>query len=427
MTSPLIKDAFTENHIFQKEHLTRPATVLLTRRTNKLSMAGNDEKRPIIPPKRPGFRVCYICGREFGSKSIDIHEPKCLEKWQTENEKLPPNLRRKAPHKPEAQSESCNIKALNEAAWQSSQAQLIPCENCGRTFLPDRLPVHQRSCKNKAGFKSSSSGSPMAAQNGSTSMQSRESVGKNHSQPVQKPRFLICYICGREFGAASLPIHEPKCLEKWQTENDKLPKKLRRPMPQKLSVAQNGGTSVEKQNAAALESFKSQLSPCPNCSRTFAPDRLLVHLRSCKSKSGSLSLKTVSLNNGVASTNSTMTLQKTDQGPHEKTTSVTRPRTVICYICGREFGTKSIDIHEPQCLKKWHIENNKLPKNMQRTEPKKPEVRAIAATGSYDIAAMNEAAWQSSQAQLVPCDICGRTFLPDRLIVHQRACKLKSK
>ena len=45
----------------------------------------------------PRFHVCYICGREFGSKSISIHEPKCLEKWHMENHKLPKHLRRKEP------------------------------------------------------------------------------------------------------------------------------------------------------------------------------------------------------------------------------------------------------------------------------------------------------------------------------------------
>lgn len=49
------------------------------------------------------------------------------------------------------------------------------------------------------------------------------------------------------------------------------------------------------------------------------------------------------------------------------------PRTVVCYICGREFGSKSISIHEPQCLEKWKNENNKLPKERRRPIPKKPE------------------------------------------------------
>jgi len=49
----------------------------------------------------------------------------------------------------------------------------------------------------------------------------------------------------------------------------------------------------------------------------------------------------------------------------------------------------------------------------------------IVAKGSYDLEEMNKAAWESSQAQLVPCDNCGRTFFPDRLIVHSRSCKPK--
>uniref|UniRef100_A0A7M4F1S8 Zinc finger protein 475 n=1 Tax=Crocodylus porosus TaxID=8502 RepID=A0A7M4F1S8_CROPO len=104
---------------------------------------------------------------------------------------------------------------------------------------------------------------------------------------------------------------------------------------------------------------------------------------------------------------------------------IRRPPTVICYICGREYGTKSIAIHEPQCLKKWHNENDMLPKHLRRPEPKKPEVKSIQAHGFYDLDALNEASWNSAQSQLVPCDICGRTFLPDRLIVHQRSCKPK--
>ncbi|VDK63591.1 unnamed protein product [Anisakis simplex] len=36
--------------------------------------------------------------------------------------------------------------AVNEAAWTASQAALVACEHCGRTFNPDRLQIHQRSC-----------------------------------------------------------------------------------------------------------------------------------------------------------------------------------------------------------------------------------------------------------------------------------------
>ena len=105
---------------------------------------------------------------------------------------------------------------------------------------------------------------------------------------------------------------------------------------------------------------------------------------------------------------------------------IKEPNYVICYLCGRKYGTKSISIHEPQCLKKWHLENNKLPTKLQRKPPAKPSAYdALASIGTYgrvDLEKVNEAAFQSAQEQLIPCNVCGRTFLPDRLPVHQRSC-----
>lgn len=36
--------------------------------------------------------------------------------------------------------------------------------------------------------------------------------------PAQKPRALMCYICGREFGTASLEIHLKSCKTKFENE-----------------------------------------------------------------------------------------------------------------------------------------------------------------------------------------------------------------
>lgn len=136
----------------------RPKTVTVSKKANIGSMSQDQWDRPVIPPRRPGLRVCYICGKEFGSQSLPIHEPKCLEKWHIENSKLPKHLRRAPPVKPQALSgKFSSIAAENEAAAQSFQAQLQPCQNCGRTFLPDRLLVHQKSCKLKSNPCSSNS------------------------------------------------------------------------------------------------------------------------------------------------------------------------------------------------------------------------------------------------------------------------------
>lgn len=45
---------------------------------------------------------------------------------------------------------------------------------------------------------------------------------------------------------------------------------------------------------------------------------------------------------------------------------------VMCYICGRDFGSKSISIHIPNCKKKWENEQKKLPKSERRALPQEP-------------------------------------------------------
>ncbi|XP_052794669.1 zinc finger protein 474-like isoform X2 [Mya arenaria] len=361
--------------------------------------------KSIVPPG-PRFMLCYICGRKFGTKSISFHEPQCLEKWKIENDKLPKSQRRPLPKKPEVAGGSgkYDVDAINEAAWQSAQSQLISCGNCGRTFAPDRLSVHQRACKPKGGA---------AATNNDDS---GPGMASNHlgglKQPKQGakggPQTVVCNICGREFGSKSIAIHEPQCLEKWKVENSKLPKGQRRPLPKKP----DGGMSRQEMNDLAWENAKAQLLPCENCGRRFASDRLPVHQRSCKPKGGA---------GGGGSTGGAGAFG----GGQSKAPVFKKPPTMVCYICGREFGTKSIAIHEPQCLEKWKVQNDKLPKGQRRPEPNKPEVRSIGATGKYDVDAMNEAAYQSAMSNLVPCPNCGRTFNPDRLTVHQRSCKPK--
>ena len=100
-----------------------------------------------------------------------------------------------------------------------------------------------------------------------------------------------------------------------------------------------------------------------------------------------------------------------------------RPTTIICYICGREFGSKSISIHEPQCMKKWQAENDRLPKGQRRPPPLKPNILPSLTGDKNDTQRFNELAWQAAQANLIECKNCGRTFQPDRLPIHQRSCK----
>ena len=50
--------------------------------------------------------------------------------------------------------------------------------------------------------------------------------------PIKRPKALVCYICGREFGTASLEIHLKTCKKKWEEEQKKKKKNERKPLPQ---------------------------------------------------------------------------------------------------------------------------------------------------------------------------------------------------
>jgi hypothetical protein len=47
--------------------------------------------------------------------------------------------------------EVAELNAKNDKTYQES---LVPCPNCSRTFMPDRLVVHKRACRPKGGTAS---------------------------------------------------------------------------------------------------------------------------------------------------------------------------------------------------------------------------------------------------------------------------------
>ena len=50
-----------------------------------------------------------------------------------------------------------------------------------------------------------------------------------------------------------------------------------------------------------------------------------------------------------------------------------RPKGLMCHICGREFGTKSLEIHLRACKKKWEIQESAKPANERRPCPSTPK------------------------------------------------------
>jgi len=106
----------------------------------------------------------------------------------------------------------------------------------------------------------------------------------------------------------------------------------------------------------------------------------------------------------------------------------------MCYLCGREYGTKSLPIHIPQCEKKFVEVEKAKPARERRSLPSRPEVldRALGGTGgASDFFAAgagdpdrfnNEmySAWENDA--LLRCAHCGRSFTDHAMKSHAKSC-----
>ncbi|CCW67091.1 unnamed protein product [Phytomonas sp. Hart1] len=117
---------------------------------------------------------------------------------------------------------------------------------------------------------------------------------------------------------------------------------------------------------------------------------------------------------------------------------------ITCPLCGRGYGSASIDIHIPQCydkaLKRWKIE----PIGPRPVMPKlnKTKCRTIKGAFSGDTRFANEQpcgiskntpqslftnferdAFSVENPNLHACSKCGRKFIFDRIGYHERVCK----
>ena len=177
------------------------------------------------PGKNPFTVICYLCGREYGSKSITIHEQDCMVKWESQNKALPKNMRKPKPVKPSLTDKSSEnpldnipvggsgspnvLQAYNDAAYESFQTQaLFPCETCGRKFVPTALEHHKNACK-----------PGMFDRPGAAKM--KKILKDDEKTPVATPKpkaqggggqeLVPCKICSRKFLPSALEHHKNVC------------------------------------------------------------------------------------------------------------------------------------------------------------------------------------------------------------------------
>jgi len=110
----------------------------------------------------------------------------------------------------------------------------------------------------------------------------------NLKSKMPPPKARTCYICGRPTLLPGFAQHVVQCRELFEKREILKPPKERRPCPPDpmlFSSNKRGYTENELalENAAAMKSFETTLSQCRNCGRTFLPEKLATHNRSCTS------------------------------------------------------------------------------------------------------------------------------------------------
>ena len=217
---------------------------------------------------------------------------------------------------------------------------------------------------------------------------------------------LICFICDKYFPLNQAQNHVNKCKINFETQN-----KTHLIIPEEYGIIFNA--------------CKSGVCPDPDEIENF---NRMIEEKSVKYGASIASEKQFKEMNK----NFFETIKKSKEAPKVHRNPGERPRMLFCPLCGREFGSMSLNIHMKSCRDKFNREQEQLPKHMRRNADKIIESynqnnAKLQAGGNYNLEEMNNQAFETyKQEALVRCEGCGRTFLPDRLIVHQRSC-LKNK
>ena len=127
---------------------------------------------------------------------------------------------------------SCGQKDQSERLDSIQKLPILKTKNgrtnlkSSKTFIAKKnvqksVTLNLRSSKNKKGMDKNLAPKIMFDRKRNTSSppgpKSRQTnsstVGSVVNSTMQGPRTVTCYICSREYGTASFPIHEPKCLQ----------------------------------------------------------------------------------------------------------------------------------------------------------------------------------------------------------------------
>lgn len=245
------------------------------KREKKRKIEARSERRSRMSSGRraPKARVCYICGRPTLLPGFENHVSQCRALFEQREALKPPKERRPCPQDPYLslyshgggaevsknrkssawgdQSVLDDINAATSKAWKDT---LSPCKFCGRSFLPEKLIIHNRSCT------ASNPARSVVAGKGDSLMETSSSRRSSYSGADQYDDFDRSI---KSYGANA------------------------KSLPAASSFGNRTGSSTLKKTSYDVDSYRDtptygHLIKCADCGRNFSEESYAKHSRVCR-------------------------------------------------------------------------------------------------------------------------------------------------
>ena len=398
--------------------------------STKISMDfGEAIRHESLPP----LTRCDRCGLEFGSASIVLHRKTCRCSSRRQTKKSWRDGQRKGTDTSVEVSGKAKEGARKETAvtlLDSPSLEQVAgvrmfgeqCKFCGERFSRHSLQLHMKYCREASGVPKMYT----VVEQPSTESSKLRSAGATVGATLESS------VVGAVELSRNLSQHV-QLLE--------LPQQMR-PRTRSLdhSALLDRGLTLPSINGP------SSVSRCGTCREVIDTGSLTAHRKTCRPSPRTVTKGEITFPALTPRPRMTTSTSHRPQPNSQVATNLKkRPTTVVCYICGREYGSKSISIHEPQCLKRFELENSQLPVNERKPLPKKsithpailaPQQHKIV-TGTIHVEAYRTDVLQTAaedyfqycyrewEKELVPCKKCGRKFAPERHVKHAPRCRAK--
>ncbi|XP_057299944.1 zinc finger protein 474-like isoform X2 [Hydractinia symbiolongicarpus] len=413
------------------------------------------------------FVRCYICGTDVPTYLTAIHEKNCKKSWETGlfNSICASTKKSTSLSRGTSRTDLRHDSSTSGMKKSKSSSNIAKSPTTDKVFFDDDItspkPKGMSSLKSKS-FSNLSKTKPKEKKPFVTGVRNTDWNKTKSLQDIRSDRpaqkksgpgqYVLCNFCGKLYSMHSIGIHERQCEKTRSLQKNagtgsdyKIKSKsmvdlsgikkgapLTRPLTRNTTRPSTATSTRKTEHKNSPKQRPSTSHPLTRVTRiigvstntgnkTRSPD---------KSESKTTSLKNVNVKPTEESGEQHKDVQKKisknsedlkiSNGIKQEEKKTASPGLQKCYLCGQLYGTRSLPIHEKQCLKKWEREK-KGEKVKEMNSKKQKEIKVIPFGRSKSSQHSQET---SPETSLCPDDqaiFTPTTILESQVVVESKA------